>query len=131
MLFMFRLQRYVQPWNLQIGKMKILLTLNAMSLMKTNKIILKMIHLFLRYWKNDCNYKMDRKKLKSSFRLSRSHSLHRSPSINQVSPSLVADTFWHGRVEQKLLSDWQPVWIRINNRSILSYKNKVGQHLLN
>ena len=69
---------------------------------------------------------MDRRKLKSSFRLARSQSLHRSVSLNRITPSVVSDTFWFGKVEQKLRSEWQPVWIRLNKRSILSYKEEVN-----
>ena len=68
---------------------------------------------------------MDRRKLKSSFRLARSQSLQRSVSINKISSSTLEDTFWFGCVEQKIRSEWQKVWIRLNRRSILSYKEEV------
>ena len=64
--------------------------------------------------------------MKSSFRLSRSHSLQRSVSITRISPSIIENTFWFGKVQQKIRSEWQPVWIRINQRSILSYKDEVN-----
>ena len=68
---------------------------------------------------------MDRRKLKSSFRLARSQSLQRSVSINKVSASTIEETFWFGSVEQKIRTEWQKVWIRLNKRSILSYKEEV------
>ena len=72
----------------------------------------------------DCD-KMDRSRMKSSFRLARSQSLQRSISITRISPAIIEDTFWFGKVQQKIRYDWQPVWIRLNKRSILSYKDEV------
>lgn len=41
--------------------------------------------------------------------------------INEARP----EEIWSGRVSQRLRSEWQPVWIKVNKATLSSYKSEV------